>query len=71
MLPGKDVDLVQYSVLWQRVQDIDHKTALMERQLSELVSLAKKSRDCFWIGMTLAYFAVGFAFWIVTTVGFK
>jgi len=55
MLEEKDsgIDLVQYGVLWQRVQDMDKKMDKMERQLEELVALANKSKGGLWLGMSI------------------
>ena len=54
MADGKDIDLVKYGVLWQKVHDMDRKVDKMERQLEELLALANRSKGGFWIGMSIA-----------------
>ena len=54
MADGKDIDLVKYGVLWQKVHDMDRKVDKMERQLEELLALANRSRGGLWIGMSIA-----------------
>lgn len=54
MADGKDIDLVKYGVLWQKVHDMDRKVDKMERQLEELLALANRSKGGLWIGMSIA-----------------
>lgn len=54
MADGKEIDLVKYGVLWQKVQDMDRKVDKMERQLEELLALANRSKGGLWIGMSIA-----------------
>jgi hypothetical protein len=54
MADGKEIDLVKYGVLWQKVQDMDRKFDKMERQLEELLALANRSKGGLWIGMSIA-----------------
>lgn len=54
MTNGKDIDLVKYGVLWQKVHDMDCKVDKMERQLEELLALANRSKGGLWIGMSIA-----------------
>jgi hypothetical protein len=53
MADGKDIDLVKYGVLWQKVQDMDKKVDKMERNVEELLALANKGRGGLWFGMTV------------------
>jgi hypothetical protein len=53
MSDGKDIDLVKYGVLWQKVQDMDKKVDKMERNVEELLALANKGRGGFWFGMSV------------------
>jgi len=53
MTDGKDIDLVKYGVLWQKVQDMDKKVDKMERNVEELLALANKGRGGLWFGMTV------------------
>ena len=53
MSDGKDIDLVKYGVLWQKVQDMDKKVDKMERNVEELLALANKGRGGLWFGMTV------------------
>jgi len=53
MADGKEIDLVKYGVLWQKVQDMDRKVDKMERQLEELLALANRSKGGLWIGMSI------------------
>lgn len=53
MADGKDIDLVKYGVLWQKVQDMDKKVDKMERNVEELLALANKGRGGFWFGMSV------------------
>lgn len=48
---NKDIDPVQYGVLWERVQRMDSKMSKMESQLDELVALANKGKGGLWFGM--------------------
>jgi hypothetical protein len=63
MSEGKEIDLVKYGVLWQKVQDMDKKVDKMERNVEELLALANKGRGGFWAGMvfvSLVSSAIGF-----------
>ena len=53
MAEGKEIDLVKYGVLWQKVQDMDKKVDKMERNVEELLALANKGRGGLWFGMTV------------------
>jgi hypothetical protein len=64
MSQENQIDLMQYGVLWQRVQDMDKKIDKMESQLEELVNLANKSRGAFWVGMSMASIAGGIVGWV-------
>jgi hypothetical protein len=65
MEPRK-IDLVEYGVLWERVQNMDKKMDKMEQQITELLELANKSKGGFWMGMTIASSVGAFASWIVS-----
>jgi hypothetical protein len=60
----QQIDMMQYGVLWQRVQDMDKKIDKMESQLEELVNLANQSRGAVWVGMSLASIAGGLVGWV-------
>lgn len=62
----KDIDLVKYGVLWERVQNMDKKMDKMEGQIQELLELANKSKGGFWIGMTIASGVGGFVSWVIS-----
>jgi len=53
MAEGKEIDLVKYGVLWQKVQDMDKKVDKMERNVEELLALANKGKGGLWFGMTV------------------
>jgi len=48
------IDLVEYGVLWQKVQEMDKRFDKMERQLEELLALANKGKGGIWLGMSVA-----------------
>lgn len=57
---ASEIDPVRYGVLWQKVEDYERrfdemvkKMDRMEVQLSQLVSLADRSKGGFWAGMAL------------------
>jgi hypothetical protein len=54
VMADREIDLVKYGVLWQKVQDMDKKVDKMERNVEELLALANKGRGGFWMGMTIA-----------------
>ncbi len=62
----KDIDLVKYGVLWERVQNMDKKMDKMEGQIQELLELANKSKGGFWMGMTIASGVGGFVSWVIS-----
>ena len=64
MADGKEIDLVKYGVLWQKVQDMDKKVDKMERNVEELLALANKGRGGFWMGMTIASSVGAVVAWI-------
>lgn len=47
------IDLVEYGVLWQKVQDMDKKVDKMERNVEELLALANKGKGGLWFGMSI------------------
>lgn len=53
MAENKEIDLVKYGVLWQKVQDMDKKVDKMERNVEELLALANKSKGGLWFGMSV------------------
>jgi hypothetical protein len=61
-----EFDPVRYGVLWERVQNMDRKIDKMEKELTELLALANKSRGGFWAGMTIASFLGGLAGWVIS-----
>ena len=53
MAEGNEIDLVKYGVLWQKVQDMDKKVDKMERNVEELLALAKDQNvrlQSGWVG---------------------
>jgi hypothetical protein len=53
------IDLMNYGVMWQKVQDMDKKVDKMERQLEQLLELANRSKGGLWFGMTIASMVSG------------
>lgn len=66
MTDGKDIDLVKYGVLWQKVQDMDKKVDKMESNVEELLALANKGRGGLWFGMTVVSGASAVLVYIVS-----
>lgn len=61
-----EIDLIEFGVLCQKVQELDKKMDKMERHIEELLALANKSKGGFWMGMTIASVAGGFLTWLLT-----
>lgn len=68
MSDGKEIDLVKYGVLWQKVQDMDRKVDKMERQLEELLALANKGKGGLWFGMAVASGVSGFVGFLLSYI---
>ena len=54
MADHNEIDPVKYGVLWERVTQMDKKIDKMEKEITELLALANKSKGGFWVGMTIA-----------------
>lgn len=62
-----EIDLIEFGVLCQKVQELDKKMDKMERHIEELLALANKSKGGFWMGMAVASAVSGFVAWFITT----
>jgi hypothetical protein len=49
----KEIDLVKYGVLWQKVEELDRKVDKLEEGMERLLELANKSKGGFWMGMAI------------------
>jgi len=66
-----EIDLVRYGQLWERVDQANKKIDTIERQMTELLALANKSKGGFWTGMTIAAGIGGFVSFLGTLWAFK
>ena len=48
-----DVDMFKYGQLVAQVDALDKKVDSMDKDLKELLALAKKGRGGFWVGMAI------------------
>ena len=60
-LESTEIDPVRYSVLWQKVQDMDKKMDKMERQMEQLLDMASRSKGAIWFGIGLWSVLTGIA----------
>lgn len=65
MEPG-EIDLVKYGVLWERVQNMDKKIDKMEKEVTELLALANKSKGGLWAGMAIASSVGAVIGWLIS-----
>ena len=65
MADHNEIDPVKYGVLWERVTQMDKKIDKMEKELTELLALANKSKGGFWMGMTIASILGGVVAWTI------
>ena len=63
MADHNEIDPVKYGVLWERVTQMDKKIDKMEKEITELLALANKSKGGFWMGMTIASIVGGVVAW--------
>jgi hypothetical protein len=66
MADHNEIDPVKYGVLWERVQNMDKKIDKMERELTELLALANKSKGGLWAGMAIASSVGAIIGWIIS-----
>lgn len=50
---SEQIDPVQYGVLLQKVNTMEHEVAELRRDMHQLLELANKSRGGFWAGMAV------------------
>lgn len=50
---SEQIDPVQYGVLLQKVNTMEHEVAELRRDMHKLLELANQSRGGFWVGITI------------------
>ena len=66
MSDHENIDPVKYGVLWERVTQMDKKIDKMEKELTELLALANKSKGGLWAGMAIASSVGAVIGWIIS-----
>lgn len=64
-----NIDPVQYGILLQKVNTMEHEVAELRTDVSKLLELANKSRGGFWAGMAFVSFISTVAGFITAWVG--